>query len=99
MTPFELEILLHYHCIAADHRACVENVPIWAGTRDAFIAEGLLVTPSRLRSRTYDLGERGEAYIKAVLATPLPVQRWVMPMPGTWAEELSPPQRRASTEA
>lgn len=79
MTPFELDILLHYHCIAADHRACVQNVPIWPETRDMLLAEGLLKTPSKLHCRTHDLGERGKVYIQAVLATPLPVQTWVMP--------------------
>ena len=81
MTPFELDILLHYHCIAKDCRACVENVPIWPQTRDWMLSEGLLKTPSRMDSRTYDLTERGEAYIQAVLAMPLPVSKWVIPQP------------------
>ena len=77
MTPFEFDILLHYHCIATDHRACVDNVPIWPQTRDWMLKEGLLVTPSRMGSRTYDLGPRGEVFIQAALNLPLPV--WAMP--------------------
>ena len=79
MSPLGIEILLHYHCIASDHRACVENVPIWPEIRDWLLKEGLVKTPSKVSSRTYDLTERGEVYIRALLNTPLPVQRWAMP--------------------
>ncbi len=80
MTPFELDILLHYYGHADDHPVVARNPPIWKETRDAFREKGLLETDTTMESTaTYRLTERGKAYIDAMLALPLPVQIWVMP--------------------
>lgn len=77
MTPFELDILLHYYCIAGDCRACVENVPIWAETRDKFLDQHLLELGKHPRQETYQLGDRGKVFIEHILSLPLP--EWRMP--------------------
>ena len=90
MTPFELDILLHYYSRADDHPVMFDNPPIWPQTRDHFKAEELLgerPADKRHGDALYYLTERGKAYIEAVLALPLPVQVWVMP--------IAPPARTA----
>lgn len=87
MTPFELDILLHYYGHADDHSVMFDNPPIWTATRDAFKAEELLGERPAGKSGSdslYYLTDRGKAYIEAVLAVPLPVSRWVLPAPNTW---------------
>ena len=92
MTPFELDILLHYYAICEDHPVVRNNPPIWKGTRDAFIETGLmevrLENDPHYQCCTYRLTERGNAYIEAVLSVPLPVQKWVMPDPNSWGLPL-----------
>lgn len=81
MTPFELDILLHYYAHVDDHPVMFDRPPIWPETRDAFKAQGLLAEkdPDSDRKALYHLTNRGRAYIEAILAMPLPVQVWVMP--------------------
>lgn len=87
MTPFELDILLHYFACADDHPVVHRNPPIWPETRDAFIAEDLMADnlPDSGRTATYRLTERGRAYIEFVLAVPLPVNTWQLPQPNMLA--------------
>lgn len=91
MTPFELDILLHYYGCADDHPVIERNPPIWPETRNAFISEKLLeaepcVAPPGYPQRTYRLTPRGRAYVKFVLAVPLPEQSWVLPDAKAWPE-------------
>ena len=81
MTPFELEVLMHYYVTPAPHRVELENPPVWAAMRDWFIAEDLLKARTE-RTRgdgTYLVTERGAAYVEHVLQTPLPLQKWYVP--------------------
>ena len=93
MTPFELDILLHYYSIAEDHPVVNRKPPIWPETRKAFLDEGLmeLVPMGEVRWATYRLTERGQAYIKAILEVPLPVKKWVMPEPRLWTDTINTP--------
>lgn len=90
MTPFELDILLHYYAHTVDHPVVEENPPIWAETLDAFLSEKLLqhnpkVPPPGYSGRIYCLTERGRAYIGFVLEVPLPTTKWVLPnVPEDW---------------
>lgn len=80
MTPFEFDILLHYYVSSAPHRVELENPPIWPETRAWLLAEGLLELRSPTESGgAYRATERAKAYIEHVLATPLPVSKWVIP--------------------
>lgn len=77
MTPFELDILLWYYCNAEDHRAVINNVPIWPETRKWMMDEKL-IEPALGEKRTYKLTERGIVYIEHLLTIKLPVQTCVM---------------------
>lgn len=80
MTPFELEILLHYYSRADDHPVMFQNPPIWPETRDRFMDNALLAkSPVGYMSPAYVLTNRGHAFIRDVLKTPLPVQVWASP--------------------
>ena len=78
MTTFEFDILLHYYVSPAPHRVELENPPIWPETREWFLSEGLL-EPRSASGGSYKATARAEAYIQAVLNTPLPVVQWVIP--------------------
>lgn len=78
MTPFELDILLHYYGCADDHPVVQRNPPIWPETRDAFLETELMEFAVPGESATYRLTARGKAYIEYVLAVPLPVVKWVL---------------------
>lgn len=73
MTPFELDILLHYYCIAGDHEVVLRNPPVWAETRKWMFDEGLLVPTIDNRScATYTTGKRANVLIEHILNLPLP---------------------------
>ena len=80
MTPFELDILLHYYGHADDHPVVNARPPIWEGTLEAFLSEGLLEGILKTEhGATIRLTDRGRAYIDYVLAVPLPVRCWKLP--------------------
>lgn len=80
MTPFEIEILIHYYVSPTPHRVELENSPIWPETRAWFLAQGLLAarTESSRYGATYECTKRGEAWINYICQLPLPTQQWVM---------------------
>ena len=84
MTPLEIEILLWYHCRAADYRDGDFSAPAVRDTIDNF-RDHLGLIENRENGRcgdypcTYRLTDRGEAYVGALKAVPLPVKTWVMP--------------------
>jgi hypothetical protein len=90
MTPFEIDVLMHYHCHADDHKCVISPPPIWRTTIDRFIEEDLIeLVPEAERTRghltsftsfqTYRLTERGHAYCESLKRVPLPELRreWV----------------------
>ena len=84
MTPFEIDILLHYYGRAGDSDVVRRNPPIWLETRTRFIADGLLellTDPPDEFGSTYRLTERGHAYCDGIQRVPLPRQRWVIDWP------------------
>ena len=77
MTPFEIDVLLHYHTRATDCEACINNVPIWAETRNKFVGLGLLEQDNTENDRAWRLTDKGTCYVVDGLCNvPLPVQRW-----------------------
>lgn len=78
MTPFELDILLHYYACCDDHPVVRNNPPIWAETREMFLSLGLLSVCNE-GSATYKQTERLVVFIEHICGIPLPVQKWVMP--------------------
>ena len=98
MTPFELDILLHYYSCIDDHEVTRRNPPIWPSTMAALKECGLLAEREEPLSdqSLYYLTDRGHAYIEAVLEVPLPVQKWVLPEPH-WTAQSAPPPNRTPT--
>lgn len=64
MSPYEIEVLLHYYCRASDHDDIHKNPPIWRPTIERFIADGLLIESlgGDQWRRTYRLTERGKTW-------------------------------------
>lgn len=83
MTPLCLDILLWYHCRAADYREGDFSAPAVREAIDRFVGTlNLLETvppPNMAGYRTYRLTPRGQAYVDHVLSIPLPVCRWEIP--------------------
>ena len=80
MTPLEISILLHYHYSAEDYQQGDFATQAVREAMDKFRdQEELLEFHVGSKRRTYRLTPRGEAFIKAILALPLPVCVWVIP--------------------
>lgn len=96
MTPFEIDILLHYFCCAEEHPAVRKNMPLWDATlRKMFLDDTKLL---RLRETctngdaTYECTERGDAYCLALQLVPLPESSWTISWPdGTLALQARNP--------
>ena len=78
MTPFALDILMHYYVSPEEHIRVAECNSVALQEVGAFLDQGML------RSRmggpgkaTFQTTERAEVWIKHVLLLPLPV--WKMP--------------------
>lgn len=81
MTPLHLKILLHYFCSTATVYGSHNHAHATSQSTLDYTAElntmGLIEpsdTPSGWKTT-----DRGDVFCRAVLATPLPVQKWVMP--------------------
>jgi hypothetical protein len=77
MTPFELDILLHYYSVCSEHEVVSKNPPIWAGTRDWFLKESLLELSDGKHPASYKTTRRANIFIEHILELPLP--DWKMP--------------------
>lgn len=80
MTPLQIDILLHYHCSGCDYREGDYSAPAVREAIDWMRAESQLIeNDNESARRCYKLSERGQVYVNALMAVPLPVQVWVMP--------------------
>lgn len=81
ITPNDLDVLIHYYTTPGHHPR------LWApGVWDAvnkFIRDGVLVNPSgeavQLDACGLVVSEMGVAWLKLMLNTPYPIQKWVDP--------------------
>ena len=76
MTPFEIDILMHYLTRANDYRDGDFSAPALMPTLLAFIDQGLMVKETE-GGRDFNLTERGIVYCESLQKVPLPEQRWV----------------------
>ena len=79
MTPYEIDILLHYYSRAEDHEDIHRKPPIWQPTLRRFLDDELLQPTANGADVIYAISERGTAYVEALQRIPLPVQIWVIP--------------------
>lgn len=80
MTPYEIDVLLHYYCRAVDHPDMERNPPVWKPTILQFVGEGLLAVATS-KGMCYSLTERGQAYVDALQRVPLPRSAWIVDWP------------------
>jgi hypothetical protein len=76
MTPYELEILLHYYVSPAPFARI--TAPAFLGAVGGLIGDDLL----QLDEGGYHVTDKGLAFVRMVLATPLPEQEWTDPRTG-----------------
>lgn len=79
MSPLEIEILLWYFARCSDFRDGDFSAPAVRGAIDTFRDVDKLIEPIASGIASYQLTERGKAYVNALLAIPLPVCRWEIP--------------------
>ncbi len=84
MTPYEIDLILWYYSRAEDHPDVKRDPPIFQPTMRAFLHDELLrylaeTERHQKHPMSYEITERGQAYVEALMRVPLPVQRWVMP--------------------
>src|SRR5687768_9167382 len=82
VSPYEINVILHYYSRVGDHDDMERNPPGWGQTMALFTDNGLIrraVYRDERHPRCYELTERGTAYCEALQRVPLPVQVWVTP--------------------
>jgi hypothetical protein len=72
MSALQLEVLLHCHTRVDNHPKV--DVPVYKEAHEKLYAAGLLTFTS---SGVYTSSVMGQVYVKRLLETPLPVQKWV----------------------
>lgn len=84
MTPLCIEILLHYHCRAADYRDGDHSAPAVKEALDWFLSTDMIkhegFRPERFEDGTlkarYALTPRGKAFVDYLQLIPLPTPSW-----------------------
>ena len=86
MTPIQIEIMLHYHCRTTNYGEDKGNgdAPAVVRAIREFLENGMLeLNPGTGKipfpSPNLRIGERGKAYVMALLCVPLPVCEWRIP--------------------
>ncbi len=75
MTPNDIDVLLHYHCMATPHPRV--HAPAVEETIRSFC--GAQIFKISKEKKGYELTSRGEALVKMLCDTPFPKQRWIDP--------------------
>jgi hypothetical protein len=99
MTPLQITMMLHYYAIAEPYALRQPehaDSPAVREQRIVLIGDDLL-TREHDDVRGYRVTERGQAYIDALMAMPLPVCKWTIPPQVTetgepigWINQLNP---------
>jgi hypothetical protein len=76
MTPFEINLLLHFHCCAGPWPR--KDAPIYRPTVDKMFSDGL-IEQSSLPDTDYQTTARGKAMVAHLCMVDLPVIKWVQP--------------------
>ena len=82
MSPYKLNIMLHYYARTNDHPDIVRNPPIWRPTIESFMRDGLLEVGDKLEdAAVYRITARGRAFCEALTLVPLPEHQCVVVWP------------------
>ncbi len=76
-TPYQIEIMLHYHCSAGPFARI--SAPAFHSTVDNLISLGLLKSDGQDVPNCFDTTARGKALMEMWCSTPLPEPRFVDP--------------------
>jgi hypothetical protein len=80
MSPYEIEVMLHYYSLTSDYPDIVDNPPVWRPTIEAFIEQGMLRERANdPRDCCYFITDRGRAYVEHLCEVQLPICKWVQP--------------------
>lgn len=81
MTPLEIEILFHYHCVTTDFPRL--EAPAVKKAIEMFVAKGILhvgVEFEGEKSNKYIANrDATNVYVEALCSVPLPLQVWEIP--------------------
>ena len=80
MTPNELEILIHFYVCREPYPR--EHAPAVIEAINQLIKNDVIILANReisdgVANRTYKTTEKGEAWLKTILATPMPKCAWI----------------------
>jgi len=77
MTPYEIEILLHYHCRASDWDGSGRGNNLYRFTMDHFIDSGLLKKGADDADIEFQSTDRLHVYVEKLCSVRLPEKMWV----------------------
>lgn len=79
ITPFQLDVLLHYYTVAEDHPKI--KLAVFKEVAEDLIKDSLLEpsTPQIGFDTKYQVTQRGALYLESILSMPLPIAVWAMP--------------------
>lgn len=73
-TPLHINILLHYYAIPTPLEMRSET---WTKYRQDLIDAGL-VNPDNVNGSGFRVSDKGDVWVDALLATPLPIKHWTV---------------------
>jgi DNA-binding HxlR family transcriptional regulator len=82
MSPYKLTVMIHIYCCPGEFResGIIESADAFSDTLEDMLLRGIINKSSlvdEVRKHPYSLTEKGEAWLKAILSTPIPKQVWV----------------------
>ena len=77
-SPYEIEVLLHYYACAGDYPKM--DTPAFKAAVIKFENLGLIYKSNQLDTVVYKGNREAlKVYAEALMAVPLPVQKWIIP--------------------
>lgn len=75
MSPLEIKMMLHFYAIGEPYKGPEAGSEAF-NDAVAWFEESDLITDAQ---HGYQTTERGDAFVRALCETPLPIKKWVMP--------------------
>lgn len=77
MSPYEIEVLLHYYYSSEDYPDM--QTPPFKSTIDRFVEHGIIIPSNEGGIKFKSNREVMDVWIETITSVPLPVQKWQMP--------------------